>query len=72
MIIPVNDPMFAPATDAEFRARMIKYISDNFNDVLGKDARLLDQPNGLDLVQDKVNTMLAARGIKTMRARKAA
>lgn len=72
MVLPVDNPLFAPATDEQFRARMLDYIRTHFADVLGKDARLLDQPNGLDLIQDKVKARLAAHGMASMTSRKAA
>lgn len=67
MMIPVDNPLYAPATDAEFRTRMIAYIRTHFADVLGKDAKLLEQPNGLDLVEDKVKMLLAQHGIGSVR-----
>jgi hypothetical protein len=39
--------------DAEFRAQMIGYIRSHFAQILGDDVRLLDLPNGLDLIKEK-------------------
>ncbi len=72
MILPVDNPLYAPATDEQFRARMIEYIRANFSDVLGKDARLLDQPNGLDLIDAKVQALMAQHGMGAREIRKAA
>ncbi len=57
MILP-DTPLFRSKTDAEFRIRMIHYIKQNFKDILGPDTKLLDLPNGLDLVQAKVQQKL--------------
>jgi len=57
MIIP-DTPLFRSKTDAEFRIRMIYYIKTHFKETLGPDIKLLDLPNGLDLVQAKVQQRL--------------
>ena len=57
MIIP-DTPLYNAKSDAEFRLRMIQHIKDAYAEVLGKDVRLLDLPNGLDLVQAKIAGML--------------
>ncbi len=57
MILP-DTPLFRAKTDAEFRVRMIQYIKDTFEDTLGADIKLLDLPNGLELVQAKVQQRL--------------
>ena len=50
MIFPIPEcsPFNGPG---DFKAQMIQYIKRNFSEVLGKDAELLDLPNGLDLIQ---------------------
>lgn len=57
MIIP-DTPLYRSKTDAEFRIRMIHHIKQTYKDLLGPDIKLLDLPNGLDLVQAKVHQML--------------
>jgi len=57
MILP-DTPLYNSKTDAEFRLRMIQHIKETYTDLLGPDVRLLDLPNGLDLVQAKVQQML--------------
>ena len=57
MIIP-DTPLYNSKTDAEFRIRMIDHIKETYKDLLGSDVRLLDLPNGLDLVQARVQEML--------------
>lgn len=57
MIIP-DTPLYNAKSDAEFRLRMIQHIKDAYAEVLGKDVKLLDLPNGLDLVQAKIACML--------------
>ena len=38
------------------RATMVAFIRENFSDLLGAHAALLDQPGGLDLLADMVRT----------------
>ncbi len=57
MILP-NTPLFQAKTDAEFRIRMIQHIKENYGDLLGKDINLLDLPNGLEIVQAKIQQRL--------------
>lgn len=49
--------------EAEFRAEMVRWIRENYSAVLGKEVNLLNQRNGLELVQQKVHHMLRAKGI---------
>ena len=53
MILP-DTPLYNSKTDAEFRIRMIQHIKQAYRDMLGPDIKLLDLPNGLELVQAKV------------------
>lgn len=57
MILP-KTPLYQSKTSAEFRIRMIQHIKNSYKDILGKDINLLDLPNGLDLVQAKVQQKL--------------
>ncbi|PKL49769.1 MAG: hypothetical protein CVV42_05385 [Candidatus Riflebacteria bacterium HGW-Riflebacteria-2] len=57
MILP-KTPLYQAKTDAEFRIRMIQHIKSAYKDILGKDANLLDLPNGLDMVQAKIQQRL--------------
>ncbi len=57
MILP-NTPLYQAKTDAEFRIRMIQHIKTAYKDILGKDANILDLPNGLDIVQAKIQQRL--------------
>ncbi|GAB4281947.1 MAG: hypothetical protein Kow0029_27300 [Candidatus Rifleibacteriota bacterium] len=57
MIIP-NTPLYQAKTDAEFRIRMIHHIKNTYKDIIGNDINLLDLPNGLDLLQAKVQQRL--------------
>ncbi|MFZ2958741.1 MAG: hypothetical protein WA705_17770 [Candidatus Ozemobacteraceae bacterium] len=57
MILP-NTPLYNSKSDAEFRIRMIGHIKETYKDLLGADIKLLDLPNGLDLVQARVQEML--------------
>jgi len=57
MILP-KTPLYQAKTDAEFRIRMIQHIKTAYKDILGNDAKLLDLPNGLDIVQAKIQQRL--------------
>ncbi|MDD2997631.1 MAG: hypothetical protein EOM80_05890 [Erysipelotrichia bacterium] len=57
MILP-STPLYQAKSDAEFRIRMIQHIKTAYKDILGKDAALLDLPNGLDIVQSKIQQRL--------------
>ena len=57
MILP-NTPLYQAKTDAEFRIRMIQHIKTVYRDVLGSDIKLLDLPNGLEIVQARVQQRL--------------
>ncbi len=57
MILP-NTPLYQAKTDAEFRIRMIQHIKETYGDVLGKDINLLDLPNGLEIVQARIQQRL--------------
>jgi hypothetical protein len=57
MILP-NTPLYQAKSDAEFRLRMIQHIKAAYKDLLGDDIKLLDLPNGLDIVQRRVQERL--------------
>ena len=57
MILP-NTPLYQAKTDAEFRIRMIQHIKENYGEILGKDINLLDLPNGLEIVQARIQQRL--------------
>ena len=57
VILP-NTPLYQAKTDAEFRIRMIQHIKETYGDVLGKDINLLDLPNGLEIVQARIQQRL--------------
>lgn len=69
MVLP-DTPLYNSKTDAEFRIRMIHHIRSTFKDLLAPaDLKLLDLPNGLELLQSKVHQMLyeSSRGEIDMR-----
>lgn len=57
MILP-NTPLYQAKTDAEFRIRMIQHIKEKYGEALGKDINLLDLPNGLEIVQARIQQRL--------------
>lgn len=58
--------------ETEFRAEMARWIRENYSTVLGKEVNLLNQKNGLELIQQKVHGMLQKRGIDLARGAAAA
>ncbi len=69
MILP-DTPLFQAKSDAEFRIRMVHYIKTSFKDILSKeDIKMLELPNGLDILQARINQRLydASRGEIDMR-----
>jgi hypothetical protein len=60
MIIPKQ---FQFRSDAEAEAVMKAWIREHYADLLGPKINLLDQPNGLALIEGEVKALLAARGI---------
>lgn len=57
VVLP-DTPLYNSKTDAEFRIRMIHEIKEQYKDLLGPKIKLLDLPNGLDLIQDWVRNQL--------------
>ncbi len=57
VVLP-DTPLYNSKTDAEFRIRMIQEIKEQYKDILGPKIKLLDLPNGLDLVQEWVRNQL--------------
>ncbi len=57
MIFP-NTPLYQASTDAEFRRLMIEHIKESYGEVLGNDINLLDLPNGLEIVQARIQQRL--------------
>lgn len=57
MIIP-DSPLYQTKSDEEFRALMIEHIKDVYSDSLGEDVKLIDLPNGLELLQNRVQQRL--------------
>ena len=45
----------------EFRIKMKLYIREHFADILGDDIDLLDAPDGLDLLKQKVDQMISEK-----------
>lgn len=62
MIIPTAEfnPMFAD-DGGPFRDKMIRWIEEEFQDLLGEDARGLRSPGGLEKLQTKWRNLGPAR-----------
>ena len=62
MIIPTPefDPLFAD-DGMPFRDKMIRWIEEEFRDLLREDARLLRRPGGLETLQAKLRYPVPAR-----------
>ena len=55
MVLPEKGTSWLFNNDGRnFQEKMIEYIKLNFSDILGEDIHLLEQPNGLDLLQEKI------------------
>ena len=57
MILPKTE-LYNTKSDAEFRIKMIQHIKSAYKDILGDDIKLLDHPNGLEMLQAKVQKQL--------------
>jgi len=55
MIPHVQDDTFLFLNDEDARRKMTAYIREHFSDLLGEDVRLLSLPNGLDIIQSRIN-----------------
>ena len=53
MLIPTDDGQLALAEENDVRVEMIRYIRTHFSNLLGEDVRLLDLPNGLEILSKK-------------------
>lgn len=52
-------------TQEESRNKMTAYIRSNFGEMLGEDAALLDRPDGLEALRERVRSRMAAAGMGT-------
>ncbi len=51
------------SSDETARETMKTYIRENFSDLLGEKLKLLDAPNGLELLHQEVRKMVEEKGI---------
>ena len=51
------------SSDEAARETMKDYIRQNFSDVLGEKIKLLDAPNGLELLHQEVRALIEEEGI---------
>lgn len=69
MIIPEK---FNFSSTEESAAVMTAWIRENYSDLLGSKINMIDLPNGLDLIEGEVKSMLASRRGENSRIAKAA
>ena len=62
MLLP--DDIFSWTYPEADRREMTEFIRTHFAGVLGDDIRLLDLPNGLELIQEKIGARLAQYGVR--------
>ncbi len=60
MLIDLNDKRFQFESDEDARIKMTAYILENFSDLLGDEIKLLNLPNGLDILSSRIQDRLAA------------
>ncbi len=60
------------SSDEAARETMKDYIRQNFSDVLGEKIKLLDAPNGLELLHQEVRALIEEEGISAEELIKAA
>lgn len=58
-----NEAEFDFSSDEAARETMKEYIRQNFSDVLGEKIKLLDAPNGLELLHQEVRNLIDEEGI---------
>ena len=63
IMVLTKSEWFNWSTKEEARIQMKRYIRAHFSELLGTDIQLLDLPNGLDLIQDRVRARLTQSGI---------
>ena len=63
MVLPTDNQRFNFRDKSDSREKMTAYIRENFSGMLGDDARLLNMPNGLEILQAKVRAQLAQSGV---------
>ncbi len=60
------------SSDEAARETMENYIRENFSDLLGEKIKLLDAPNGLELLHQEVRVLIEEEGISAEELLKAA
>ncbi len=65
MVLPTkkSDHYFNVSGTEEFQGRLKSWIREHYSTVLGKEIHLLDQPNGIDLIDHKLKRIMASRGM---------
>ncbi|MEZ7893448.1 MAG: hypothetical protein QMC67_17065 [Candidatus Wallbacteria bacterium] len=49
--------------DSELKNRLKLWIREHYSTVLGPEINLLDQPNGFELIESKLKTIMAKKGM---------
>lgn len=65
MVLPAKNSnhCFNVSGADELQGRIKLWIREHYSNVLGKEIHLLDQPNGIDLVEQKLKRIMANRGM---------
>lgn len=72
MLTNKNDRRFAFDSDADAREKMTAYIEEHFSELLGDEIKLLNLPNGLDILSARIRDRVAASRGETAELLKAA
>jgi len=65
MVLPAknSDHCFNVKNSGELQGKLKLWIREHYSTVLGKEIHLLDQPNGIDLIEHKLKRIMATRGM---------
>jgi len=57
-----RNPIYQIVTEKEeeFRRQMVGYIKTHFADILGDDVKILDLPNGLDILSERLGLRVSS------------
>lgn len=58
MLLDPHDDRFQFADSEDAHAKMTRYIRENFSELLGADAGLLELPNGLEILQARIRSRI--------------
>ena len=65
MVLPAKNSnhIFNVSGQDELRDRIKLWIREHYSKILGREVNLLDQPNGLELVEQKLKMIMSGKGM---------